>query len=139
MEFTIEESGARVIINECSLEQAFKLKSTIQKELLRQKIEIKDVDFEDMGQVVNILMALDSSEEVFNCLFECLKKSSYNGIRIAKDTFDTPDKWGDLYEIFFYCLKVNISPFYKNLLSKWKNLGQGMSGKEDLGQTYPTI
>lgn len=138
MEFTIEESGAKVVINECSLEQAFKLKSTIQKELLKQKVEIKDIDFESIEEVIKLLMAIDSSQEVFDCLFECLKKSSYNGIGIKKDTFDTPDKWGDLYEIFFYCMKVNIYPFYKNLLSKYKRLGTEMQ-ESNQESVYPTI
>ncbi len=124
MEITIEESGAKVNIAVCSFESAFKLKSVIEKELLKSNINLMELDFEDISKIINLLMVLDSSSEVFEAMFECLKKSSYNGVGIKKETFDTPEKWGDLYEVFFYCLKVNVFPFYKNLLSKFKKLGR---------------
>lgn len=124
MEITLEESGVKVNITASSFETAFRLKSTIERELLKSKINLMELDLEDIAGIINVLMILDSSSEVFEAMFECLKKSSYNGVGIKKDTFDTPEKWGDLYEVFFYCLKVNVFPFYKNLLSKFKKRGK---------------
>lgn len=138
MEITLEETGAKVNIGVCSFESAYKLKSVIEKELLKSNIDILALDFEDISSILNVLMILDSSSEVFEAMFECLKKSSYNGIGIKKETFDTPEKWGDLYEVFFYCLKVNVFPFYKNLLSKFKKLGRETQA-EDLEPVLATI
>lgn len=138
MEFTIEESGAKVILNPCGLQQAFKLKAEIEKQLLAHNLDLKNIDFEDMASVVPFIMAIDSSEHIFDLFFDCLKTSSYNNLGIKKETFDTPEKWGDLYEIFFYCLKVNIYPFFKNLLFKLKKLGQETT-TDDQEPKYPTV
>mgnify|MGYP004568317085 CR=1 FL=1 len=116
MEFVTEENKAKVIINAAPLQDAFRLKAVIQKALLNNGIKIEDIKEND---IFNILMALDSSEEVFNAMFDCLKKSSYNGIKITKETFEPEETRGDLYEVFFYCLKVNIYPFLRSLCSRF--------------------
>lgn len=116
MEFTTKETGAKVVLNPCSLVDAFKLKSAIQKALLENNINLEKALDEDLTMV---LMALDSSEEVFKCMFDCLKKSTYNDIRITYDVFEDEQAKQDLYEVFFYCLKVNIYPFFKPLLSRF--------------------
>lgn len=116
MEFTTKETKAKVVLNPCSLMDAFKLKSKIQKALLENNISIETALNQDLGQV---LMALDSSEEIFLAMFECLKKSTYNDVRITQETFEQDEAKGDLYEIFFNCLKVNIYPFFKPLLSQF--------------------
>jgi len=115
MEFETKETGAKVVLNPCSLMDAFKLKSAIQKALIGNGIKLEEALDSNLSSV---LMALDSSEEVFNCLFECLKKSTYNDARITMETFENEEARLDLYEVFFYCLKVNIYPFFKPLLSR---------------------
>lgn len=116
MEFTTKENGAKVVLAPCSFEDAFRLKSKIEKALLENGIKIEQAFDEDLGQLV---LVLDSSEEVFNCLFDCLRKSTYNDVRITKEIFEDPDARADFYEIFFNCLKVNIYPFIKALLSRY--------------------
>lgn len=115
MEFETKETGAKVVLNPCSLVDAFKLKSAIQKSLLANNLNLAKVLNEDVTQ---LFMALDSSEEVFNCMFDCLKKSTYNGVKITYETFEQEDARQDMYEVFFQCLKVNIYPFFKPLLSQ---------------------
>lgn len=115
MEYKSEATGARVVINPCSLVEAFKLKNAIQKALLSQGLNIEqlmDVD------IMTVIMSLDSSEDVFNCMFDCLKKSLYEGNAIKPDVFDDVKAREDLYEIFFNCIKVNLYPFFKTVLSK---------------------
>lgn len=116
MEYTSTETGAKVIINAAPLQDAFKLKSDIQKALLANGIKMETAM---EGDVINLLMAIDSSEDVFNGLFRCLAKSSYNGVKITPEVFENEEARGDLYEVFFYCLKVNVYPFFKPLLSRF--------------------
>lgn len=115
MEYKSEATGARVVINPCSFMEAFKLKSVIQNALLSTGKNIEDLLDEDLGTVI---FSLDGSEEVMLCLFECLKKSLYNGNAIKPDVFDDVKAREDLYEIFFNCIKVNLHPFLKTILSK---------------------
>lgn len=116
MEFVTKETGTKVVLEPCSLIDAFKLKSKIQKALLENGIKLEQALNEDLSQ---ILMAIDSSEEVFLALFDCLKKSRYNDVKITPEIFESEEARQDLYEVFFYCLKVNIYPFFKPLLSRF--------------------
>lgn len=115
MEYKSETTGARIVINPCSLIEAFKLKSKIQKALLDKGMNIEKLMEQD---ILTILCALDSSEEVVECLFECLKRSQYNDVAIKPEVFDDVKAREDLYDIFFNCLKVNLYPFFKKILSR---------------------
>lgn len=119
MEFTTK-SNVKVKLNPASLDKAFKLKSLVEKALLKQGIKIfdilekGDISYEDL---FNLAMAVDSDVEVFNACFECMDKSIYKDVKITKDVFEDESARGDLYEVLFYCLKVNVYPFFKHLLS----------------------
>ena len=119
MEFT-SKSGKKVVLNPAGLDKAFRLKSLVEKALLKQDIKIMDilskgdVYYEDL---FNIAMAIDSDIDVFDACFECMEKSIYNDVKITKDVFEDESARGDLYEVLFYCLKVNVYPFFRHLLS----------------------
>ena len=115
MEYKSEATGARIVINPCSLIEAFRLKSKMEKALLERGMSIDRLFEQDLYTVI---MVLDSSEEVFECIFDCLKRSQYNDVAIKPDVFDDVKAREDLYEIFYNCLEVNIHPFFKKLLSK---------------------
>lgn len=115
MEYKSEATGARIVINPCSFMEAFKLKSLIEKALLstgKSVEELIDLD------VTGIVFLIDSSEEVMMCLFDCLKRSLYDDKAIKPELFDDVKAREDLYEIFFNCMKVNLHPFLKQVLSK---------------------
>lgn len=115
MEYKSEATGARVIINPCSFVDAFRLKAVIQKALLSTGKGIEELLDEDVAAVI---FAIDSSEEVMNCLFDCLRKSLYNGQAIKPEVFDDLKAREDLYEVFYNCMKVNLLPFLKTILSR---------------------
>lgn len=115
MEFTTESTGTKVVINPADLDSAFKLKSSLIKSLKAADIELADAFGE---KLFDAIMAIDSSKEVFDDIFNCLKKSTYNGIKITKDVFEDESARSDIYEVFLYCLKVNVYPFFKSLLSQ---------------------
>lgn len=115
MEYKSEATGARIVINPCSFVEARKLQSTIQKALLEQKLNLEQLWDSDL---MTVIFALDSSEELFDALFTCLKKSQYNDIAIKPEVFDDVKAREDLYEILFNCIKLNIYPFLKTILSK---------------------
>mgnify|MGYP003300530257 FL=1 len=134
MEFTTK-SNVKVVLNPASLDKAFKLKSLVEKSLLKQGIKISDllgngeISYED---IFSLAMAIDSDVDVFDACFDCMDKSIYNDVKITKAVFEDEAARGDLYEVLFYCLKVNVYPFFRHLLS---SLGIGEMGKgvgEDL-------
>jgi len=115
MEYKSETTGARIVINPCSFMEAFKLKAVLQKAILSTGKNIEDLLDEDLGTVI---FSVDGSEEVMLCLFDCLKKSLYNDNAIRPEVFDDVKAREDLYEIFFNCIKVNLHPFLKTILSR---------------------
>lgn len=120
MEFTTKGNNVKVVINPAGLDKAFKLKSVVEKAILKQGIKLIDVLSEESisyEQLFNLAMAIDSDVEVFDACFDCMEKSIYNNIKITKDVFEDETARGDLYEVLFYCLKVNVYPFFKHLLS----------------------
>lgn len=138
MEFTTKGNNAKVIINMASLNDAFKLKSAVEKSLMKQNIKIFDVlgrgelSYED---IFSLILAVDSDAEVFDACFACLEKSVYNGVKITRDVFEDEGARGDLYEVLYYCLKVNVYPFFRALLS---SLGTNVLGTE-IGESLKSI
>ncbi len=120
MEFVTKGNKAKVTIFPSSLDKAFKLKSYAEKAIIKQGLNLFDIlgkeemTYED---IFGLALAVDSDVDVFDACFECLDKSIYNGVKITKDVFEDETARGDLYEVLYYCLKVNIYPFFKSLLS----------------------
>lgn len=135
MEFTTKGNKVKVTIHPASLDKAFKLKSSAEKAILKQGLNLfdvlgkGDVSYEEIFELV---MAIDSDPEVFEACFACLDKSIYNGVKITKDVFEDEDARGDLYEVLFYCMKVNVYPFFKSLLSSFGIDNPPMGIGEDL-------
>ena len=139
MEYKSETTGARIVINPCSFVEAKKLQSTIQKALLGQQLNLDQLMDNDL---MTIIFTLDSSDDILDCLFMCLKKSLYNDNSIKPELFDDLKAREDLYEIFYNCIKLNLYPFLKTLLSKLGiqqfldkvkgNLTQTLKTKSDL-------
>lgn len=117
MEF-VTKGNKKAVINPASLDKAFNLKSCVERALLKYNIKLfdalNDLSYEEL---FNLGMMIDSDPDVFDACFECLDKSTYNDVRITKAVFEDEATRGDLYEVLFYCLKVNIFPFFKYLLS----------------------
>ena len=115
MEYKSEATGAKIVLNPCSYVEARKLQTTIEKALLGQNLNIEEVLGADL---LTVIFALDSSDELIDTLFMCLKKSTYNDLAIKPEVFDDVTAREDLYEIFGNCIKINIHPFLKKILSK---------------------
>lgn len=122
MEFTTK-GGVKVTLNPASLDKAYKLKALVERAILKQGIKLSDilaegeVNYEDLAQII---LAIDSDVDVFEACFDCMDKSIYKDVKITKDVFEDEQARADLYEVLFYCLKVNVYPFFRNLLSSLK-------------------
>lgn len=137
MEFTTK-GGVKVTLNPASLDKAFRLKALVEKAILKQGINMSDVlskgdiTYEDLFQIV---MSIDSDVDVFNACFECMEKGIYKDVKITKDVFEDESARADLYEVLFYCLKVNVYPFFRNLLSSLKT----NSNLAEIGENLKSI
>lgn len=113
-------SGTIVKISEAPWADAMALKNAIGLELAKGNIDIS-LDFQkdmDVGQLIKLVALLDSSQNVQNALMKCLARCTYDGQAINSATFEPVGARQDYYDIVVECLKENLSPFFKSLLSR---------------------
>lgn len=124
MEFTAQ-SGAKVRINPADFRDAMALKSAIAKEISKSDFDLSAgslTDKIDIADFAKIALAVDSSDAVYDCVFKCLVRCTYDGQKITEATFEDVNSRQDYYEIVIACLKENLLPFFGGLVSKLKPL-----------------
>lgn len=124
MEFTAQ-SGAKVRINPADFRDAMALKSAIAKEISKSDFDLSAgslTDKIDIADFAKIALAVDSSDTVYDCMFKCLVRCTYDGQKITEATFEDVNSRQDYYEIVIACLKENLLPFFGGLVSKLKPL-----------------
>lgn len=128
-------SGKKIVINAAPAVDAFALKNAIHARLNVPKFnldelkkgnrnvsdKIKDMDVSEVIEsLAENLLKLDSDKEVNSALMACLVRCTYNSEKIVLGTFDDIEAREDYYEIIEKCIRINLFPFYKGLISKWK-------------------
>lgn len=63
-----------------------------------------------------------SSVKIEERLWECMKRATYNGLKIDKDTFEPIESRQDYGVVCFEVAKENILPFTKSLSAKYSAL-----------------
>lgn len=118
------ESGAEVIIRPASFQDANRLRKAISSELKNVDGGL-DIDVNDVSpssvleKLPGIVFSLDSSDAVEKAVFECLKQCTRDGARVTPETFDDPAAREDYYPIIVACMRENLRPFIKGLVSSF--------------------
>lgn len=129
-------SGKTAIINVSDFQDGVKLQNRLIKEAAKEGVKELDIKkfiqaFQngnllnadiDLNAIILAVIGAATSDEVYEALWPCLKKSTYDKERITKATFDSEEARGDFYPIAIECCKVNILPFWKALLSKFDGI-----------------
>jgi hypothetical protein len=129
-------SGKQVVINPAPFKDALALKQAIASEFARSDFKmdldfggkvgsLKDMEF-DIAQIAKLAALVDSSEVVYKALFTCLSRCSHDKEKITEATFEPEDHRQDYYEIVLACIRVNLGPFFKGLLSKFAPILQAL-------------
>jgi hypothetical protein len=135
MEFKAE-SGAKVIINSAPFKDVMALKAAIGAEISKADFSF-DFSLEggfneqsiDAAAIAKILLVVDSSPVVQDKIFTCLARCTYNGEKITENTFEPDEARGDFYPIVTACLKKNLMPFLKALISSFAQFGAAVGSK----------
>jgi hypothetical protein len=86
--------------------------------------EVKDVKItSDMeigpGLLKDMICTLMSSKKFELVLNQCMKRATYNSLKIDENTFEPVDARQDYFEVCFYVAKENLLPFTKSLYVKF--------------------
>jgi len=114
------DNGDEAVINIASFSNSLSLKNAISKSLLAQGVKLANIDINNVDSLLDAIFAADSDEAVNKAIFTCLAKSTYNKEKITFDIFEDEKARENYYEIVIECLKINLSPFLKPLISKLK-------------------
>lgn len=124
-------NGAKVQINVADYRSVTLLRSCIEKAIIKANIKI-NLD----SDIFQLLLIVDSDEDVYKHLFHCLKRCTYNGQVINEDTFEDEKAREAYYEIVISCLEVNLKPFMSALILKLTTLGD-LAAQSQKSQSQP--
>ncbi len=128
-------TGKELVVNKLRYIESSRLRRAVLGAIKESNIKISDIDFsnllsgnkDQMGsavksgaldKLIHVLMQLDLSEELNKALDIAFKRCTWEGKAINTDFFDDNEEaQGDYYFIAAMCLKVNVWPFIKPLLS----------------------
>lgn len=78
----------------------------------------KGMHFETLlNGLKNAFIELDTSSAIYEIIWKCLSRCTYDGERITQNIFEKEEARADFYEIVYACIAENIRPFLKNLIS----------------------
>jgi hypothetical protein len=115
-------SQAILEVHLLSLEEAWGVVQTISGVLEKINVNLEGLDLSDIRAIdlLNFkspLCAVLASKEVVEAAKICMKKCTYNSLRIDGQTFDSKEARGDYLAVVFYSLKENIAPFFGKVTS----------------------
>lgn len=76
----------------------------------------------DVNLFKDMFCAGVSSKRVEKALVECLKKATYNGLKITEETFEPVEAREDYIVVMFEVAKENLAPFMKSLFASFSDI-----------------
>lgn len=119
------ESGATLVVAPAPFGDAMALKNAIFSELKKTGVDLKTLDFKQnvtpelINSLTKTVLTIDSSSKVSEALYKCASRCLYNDRQVNTELFKNTDYWEDYYPIMIEVMKVNLTPFFKGLLSSF--------------------
>lgn len=118
-------SGNVLMVDAAPFKDARRLYQAIGGEFLQVNLFDKD---DWSNTVKNVLCAGASSLAIEKALEPCLKRCTYNGLKITEETFEPVAAREDYFDICVEVTKENVGPFTKSLFAQFKLL-MGLTSK----------
>ncbi len=119
-------SGAKLEIYPADFLVAKKAYQVVAQELEGLKLDPQaEVD---VNLLKDVMIRSVASEAIDAQIWECMKKCTYNGLKITKDTFQPMSAREDYLPALYEVAVVNISPFLKSLFAKFAATYQSLEG-----------
>lgn len=130
MEILTQNGNKNLTIKAAGFQDAINLKKAVAKCLLDagvvKNLELQGLEFVTLiDKIAELLFSAEMSDDFNKAVFECLKYCyiEENGVKnkITPQLFDEkPELREDYYEIVSKCVEVNLSPFFKSLVTEFK-------------------
>lgn len=113
-------SGAKLKITPSSFAVAKELFQAVTEEL--KELNISATTEIDINLFKDLFCTGLSSKKIEKCLWECIKKATYNDLKITEDTFEPVEAREDYIQVMFEVAKENIAPFMKSLFASYADI-----------------
>jgi len=128
-------TGKELVVNKLRFVESSRLRKAVLGAIAKSNVKISDIDVTSLlsgdknqmslavqsgalDKLINVLIQLDLDEELDTALNIAFKRCTWNGKAIDSQFFDLNEEaQEDYYFIAAMCLKVNVWPFIKALLS----------------------
>ena len=118
-------SGAKLQISLAPFAHAKQLYQAVLEELKLLRIS-SDMEV-DLELIKNLFCAGLSSKKVEDAVDLCMKRVTYNNIRITPDTFEPAEARQDYIPALLEVVQVNLLPFMKSLMPRLQAISQKIS------------
>ena len=112
-------SGAKLEVFVAPFAVGTKLYKVIANELksvsVGENLDLGNLGSLDLNDLKSIFLQLLGSDALEAALFECFKWSTYNGLKVSRETFEPIEARGDYLPAAWGVLKINVTPFFKSL------------------------
>jgi hypothetical protein len=115
-------SGAVLGIQMAPFATGMNLFKTVCRELKAAGVELDltALGEKDMSALLTPVLQIAGSDAVERCIWDCLKRCTYNNRRITPETFETMPARGDWLKVAWEALRANLAPFFASL--DWQSL-----------------
>ena len=93
-------------------------------------LKVNSQDEIDVNLFKDVFCSGFSSKKIESCLSVCMKRVTYNDLKIDENTFEPESARGDYMEVCWEVAKENILPFVKNLYAKYAPLLTGLKNSQ---------
>ena len=121
--------GKELRITPPSFDDAMDLKDAIEIAIKSGKLDlkfdindIKDISDNDFGEIAKLILSVDSSKEIRNCLFKCASRAVLGTDKIDREFFESIENRKHYYKIMIEVIKVSLSPFFESLFSSFSGI-----------------
>lgn len=119
MKEVVLPSGRKLSVQPAPFKEAKALYQALATEFLRADI---DGEAELANLIKNVMCLAISSPRVEAALEPCLRRCTYNSLRISEESFESEEAREDYLDICIEVSKENLTPFTKSLFAGFKGL-----------------
>lgn len=76
----------------------------------------------DVNLYKDLFCSALSSKRIEECLWECMKRATYNGVKITPDVFEPEDARDDYIVVCMEVARINVLPFMKSLYAQFSTV-----------------
>jgi len=112
------DSGAKLAMTLAPFSDGHNLFKAFAKELEQADLDPNGDALNPMA-IKNLFCRLAWSKDVEKCLWDCMKRATYNGVKITPDLFEEEDAREDFIIVCSEVGSYNLGPFTKSLYAKY--------------------